>query len=195
MNSIAKGIPHMSLDIDEGVTSAPFRPKQGHSCCGGCCCGGCCDVRRAVVVLCILSIVGNFIVLISSDVMKTFVNGTATSFSFDDDSLNQAKDQTVESANSGINQVMILLSIAIICASSSMVGAIIFNKYLVLVNAIYLTVSILVSIFTTPSLAILVVNGLWLYPHIFLLIYIHNGIMSKENYPFEAQSCCCNSPV
>ncbi len=190
MNSIAKGIPHMSLDIDEGVTSAPFRPKQGHSCCGGCC-----DVRRAVVVLCILSIVGNFIVLISSDVMKTFVNGTATSFSFDDDSLNQAKDQTVESANSGINQVMIILSIAIICASSSMVGAIIFNKYLVLVNAIYLTVSILVSIFTTPSRAILVVNGLWLYPHIFLLIYIHNGIMSKENYPFEAQSCCCISPV
>lgn len=187
MNSIAVGIPHTPLDIEDGVASAtPIRRKQGHSCCGGCC-----DVRRAVVVLCILSIVGNFIGLCSSQAIKTFVDGAATSFSFDDDSINQAKDQTVQSANSGMNQIMIFQCIALVSASLSMIGAFIFNKYLVMVNVIYLTV----SIFAMPSLGILVVNGLWLYPHILLVIYIHNGIMSKENYPYERQSCCCVPPV
>ena len=65
------------------ASATPIRRKQGHSCCGGCC-----DVRRAVVVLCILSIVGNFIGLCSSQAIKTFVDGAATSFSFDDDSIN-----------------------------------------------------------------------------------------------------------
>jgi hypothetical protein len=36
-----------------------------------------------------------------------------------------------------------------------------------------------------------VVTGLWIYPHIGLIVEIKKGIMSRETYPREEYSCCC----
>lgn len=186
MNNVAKGIPHMSLDV-EGVSSAtPIRQKQGYSCCGGCC-----DVRRAVIIVCIFSILQNIIGLMASTATEHFVNGTASSLTFDDDSLNQTRDQVAEDANSSLKRAMVLQCIGIVAASVGMLGAFMFNKYLVAVNATCLAV----TIFVLPSLPVLLVHGLYLYPHVFLIMYIHNEIMSEENYPYEKQSCCCVPPV
>mmetsp|Transcript_29081 Transcript_29081/g.61877 ORF Transcript_29081/g.61877 Transcript_29081/m.61877 type:complete len:184 (+) Transcript_29081:59-610(+) len=183
MDNIAKGIPHTSLQVIASAT--PFSTKQGHSCCGGCC-----DTRRAVIILSIVSIIGKLIGLIFVDSAGRFMNGAANSFSFDDDSLNQAKDQATNNTSSAFNVVMLLQSIGILTAGVSIVGAFIFNKYLVSVNAAYLILTMFQA-----GLFSVVANGLYLYPHVLLILYIHNGIMSKENYVYERQSCCCVSPV
>lgn len=36
-----------------------------------------------------------------------------------------------------------------------------------------------------------VVTGLWIYPHVGLILEIKKGIMTPETYPREEYSCCC----
>ena len=175
----------MSLDIDDGVASATpvMRRRQGHLCCEGwdlcdICCEGCCDVRRAVIVLCILSIVGNSIGLIFNVIVMMPL---------------EDEDYAKDSVYMSLKQVITLQCIALISASSSLVGASTFNKFLVMVNVIYLTASIF--IFATPSAWLAIVNAFWLYPHIVLVNHIHKGVMSKEKYPYERQCCCSYPPV
>ena len=38
-----------------------------------------------------------------------------------------------------------------------------------------------------------VILCLWIYPSIFLMKEIHQGIMTKETYPREEYSCCCSA--
>ena len=159
MDNIAKGIPHMSLDIDEEFVvenATPLREKQGHSCCGGCC-----DVRRAVIIICIINITRCFSQLLLSAITMSMAN-----------------------------EWQIIPFARIVAAGLAMLGAFTFNKYLVAINVISLLVPTYVS-----SIVWLLINGLFLFPHVFLIRYIHNGIMTKENYPYERQSCCCVPPV
>ena len=120
----------LALDIDDGEASAtPVRYRLGIAFCEGCCDVGCCDVRRAVIVLSLLSIVGHFIVLCFLSTTKTYAMNT---YPFDDDSLdwlNQTKYQTIQSVDSSLIQAMIQQSIATISACLSMVGACTFNKW------------------------------------------------------------------
>mmetsp|Transcript_6947 Transcript_6947/g.10000 ORF Transcript_6947/g.10000 Transcript_6947/m.10000 type:complete len:191 (-) Transcript_6947:1228-1800(-) len=190
MDNIAKGIPHMSLDIDEEAVvenATTIREKQGHSCCGGCC-----DVRRAVIIICIINIVGNTIIMLLSATTKSMAHGIANGIAtFDDDMFNsQAADQSVQTLDSELNSFMIIEFARIVAAGLAMLGAFTFNKYLVAINVISLLVPSVGSIIVG-----LLINGLFLYPHVFLILYIHNGIMTKENYPYERQSCCCVPPV
>ena len=41
----------------------------------------------------------------------------------------------------------------------------------------------------------IIVSGLIIYPTIGLIVEIKKGIMSKETYPREAYSCCCQPNV
>ena len=68
---------------------------------------------------------------------------------------------------------MMVLTVGIICAGLSIYGAITYNAYLVASNAIYLAV----GMFQFGLLSI-VTNGLYIYPHAFLIYYIHNGVIS-----------------
>jgi hypothetical protein len=36
-----------------------------------------------------------------------------------------------------------------------------------------------------------IITGLWIYPHVGLIIEIKKGIMTPETYPREEYSCCC----
>lgn len=147
-------------------------------------------MRRAVIILGIISIIGKTLGMIGIDAGGRFMNGTASSFTFDDDSLNEAKDQATDDVSSGLHFIMIMQFIGILTAGASMSGALIFNKYLVSLNAVYLIVTMFQA-----GLFSIVFNGLYLYPHIFLIQYIHSGRMTKENYVYERQSCCCVPPV
>jgi hypothetical protein len=64
------------------------------------------------------------------------------------------------------------------------------NKHCVatpIANAIVLVVSVL-----RGGWLDFVVNGLYLFPHVFLLYYLHTVIIvSKEKDAHERQSCCC----
>jgi len=201
MDNIAKGIPHMSLDIDEEAVvenATTIREKQGHSCCGGCC-----DVRRAVIIICIINIVGNTIIMLLSATTKSMAHGIANGIAtFDDDMFNsQAADQSVQTLDSELNSFMIIEFARIVAAGLAMLGAFTFNKYLVAINVISLLVRLSIYIYVRMYASVgsiivgLLINGLFLYPHVFLILYIHNGIMTKENYPYERQSCCCVPPV
>lgn len=183
---------------------------------GGKCCGGCCDYRRAVIVLCIVSLV--FAVL-------GIVNPA----------LNQAFDSTVypeldeiikDHATATLAIGVVHIIVTILC----MVGAIIFNFWLVALYVLWAILYLILTIvfeqqlvndlldwiekeaagdptytaqtqdeletaFNTYAIISYVLTALftllWVYPSVFLSVEIKKGIMTKETYPREEMSCCC----
>lgn len=193
-------------------TEVPMHEQQKQ---GGKCCGGCCDYRRAVIVLCIISLV--FAVI-------GIVNPSLNS-SFEDDEF----PELAEIVSDHSTNLLIMGIVHILMTVVALVGAIIFNFYMVAVyvlwSILYLIISIVLekqmvdellawlesnntdSTWTTTeqdslessintymimSYAITAIfTALWVYPSVFLSVEIKKGIMTKETYPREEMSCCC----
>eukprot|EP00542_Grammatophora_oceanica_P003060 CAMPEP_0194068626 /NCGR_PEP_ID=MMETSP0009_2-20130614/87195_1 /TAXON_ID=210454 /ORGANISM="Grammatophora oceanica, Strain CCMP 410" /LENGTH=178 /DNA_ID=CAMNT_0038721741 /DNA_START=472 /DNA_END=1008 /DNA_ORIENTATION=- len=170
--------------------------KRGHSC-FGCCC----DMRRAVIIVGILNIVFSVISLVILLFTVQVVKNA------DDDSVQDVVDEVDKAATSGI----VMVVVGIVCSILAIVGAVIYNKWLVLVNIIYLIASYVAAVvinlqaasategneneFNYGPLNIMVgvfFLALWIYPHAFFVKEVMDGTMDKETYKSnEEQSCCC----
>ncbi|CAJ1934356.1 unnamed protein product [Cylindrotheca closterium] len=184
---------------------------------GGKCCGGCCDYRRAVVVLCIISIIFTIIGLVNPALNDAFSS--------------QKYPELEEIVNSHKVALLAIGIIHIIMTVVALVGAIIFNFYAVVLYVLWSILNLIVSIVLqhqmvtelldwietqtddetwSPSnqeelerainfymivsyILTVIFTLLWLYPSVFLSIEIKKGIMTKETYPREEMSCCCVS--
>ena len=181
IESIMKGMV-MSIEADTvyqpiGIVS---EGKRGHSCCGCCC-----DMRRAVIVVNILLLIGRLLCALGIDLMLKIMISQPS----DDPSSIESDDVTIDTIKDHKGEFVALLVIALVgvlCSGLSIYGAIAYNKYLVAANAIFLVLQAPFGGFPT-----FIANGLYLYPHVFLIFYLHNGVISKENYANERQSCCC----
>jgi hypothetical protein len=182
---------------------------------GGKCCGGCCDYRRAVIVLCIVSLVFSVIGIINP----------ALDSSFED----AAYPELSKIISDHSTDLLIMGIVHIVMTLVALVGALIFNFYMValyvLWSILYLIVSIILEkqmvdemldwidtqytddvwsgtdrdaletgintymIITYVITALF--TALWVYPSVFLSVEIKKGIMTKETYPREEMSCCC----
>jgi hypothetical protein len=182
---------------------------------GGKCCGGCCDYRRAVIVLCIVSLVFSVIGIINP----------ALDSSFED----AAYPELSKIISDHSTDILIMGIVHIVMTLVALVGALIFNFYMValyvLWSILYLIVSIILEkqmvdemldwidtqytddvwsgtdrdaletgintymIITYVITALF--TALWVYPSVFLSVEIKKGIMTKETYPREEMSCCC----
>jgi hypothetical protein len=160
--------------VGEAVGVAGMRNKQGHSCCGGCC-----DVRRASIVLDIMSLV--------SLVINVFaLSAVSTSSIFDDDEVKQKLSEGMPSAG-----VMIAIFVfEIVLLGITVWGAVSFSAPKVMVGLVVYSIGVLTSMFSLNLVGV-VVNVFFAYPHYFLYKEIKDGIMSKDNYYNEEQSCCC----
>lgn len=182
---------------------------------GGKCCGGCCDYRRAVIVLCIVSLVFSVIGIINP----------ALDSSFED----SAYPELSKIISDHSTDLLIMGIVHIVMTLVALVGALIFNFYMValyvLWSILYLIVSIILekqmvdemldwidtqytddvwsgtdrdaleSGINTYMIITYVITALftalWVYPSVFLSVEIKKGIMTKETYPREEMSCCC----
>jgi len=158
-------------------------PKRGHSFCGCCC-----DVRRATIAINIVAIIFSIIVIIS------FIRAiVAISTSLDDD----INEQSLESA---LTAVIVNTILSILFSIAALIGAIKFNAWLVLSNAIWLVLSFIVSTSVNvygilAAIFYFFIVSFFIYPHVMLFYELKvSKTMSKPIYPREEQSCCCVDP-
>lgn len=120
------------------------------------------------------------------------LNGVVSSSIFQDDTVeNKAVSTMTADFTSFVYGRLLIVFARSAVAGLSMHGSFVFNKYLVGISVVYYSLGV---VSMQHDLSGIVIIGLFLYPHVLLVKYIHNGIMSRENYPFEEQSCCCVSP-
>ena len=126
--------------------------------------GCCCDMRRACIIVNIV----NMMLMILLDILVINII---------------AIPQVIA--------LMILLTI-VSCVFSvvGIMGAIKYNKWMVIAAATWYCIAILINI-SNKDLISAVVSGIFAYAHYTLVQEIRHGIMSKENYPNEIHSCCC----
>mmetsp|Transcript_22586 Transcript_22586/g.37362 ORF Transcript_22586/g.37362 Transcript_22586/m.37362 type:complete len:185 (+) Transcript_22586:151-705(+) len=178
---IAQGTPSQGVSYSPiGMTSTSSTGKRGHSCCGACC-----DVRRAVVICDVLLALFGLFGMIFLDAVEGAMHSMDSTSPTTPDYNNDINDRDYISTNT-FNWAILRLTVGVLVAGASIYGAIIYNKYLVGIKAIFLTV----TMFHAGLLSV-IINVSFLYPHVLLMYYIHTGIMSEETYDEEKQSCCC----
>jgi hypothetical protein len=171
-----------SGDDTEGVALLPggYGPKRGHKCCGCCC-----DVRRAVIV--VNCVVGGLALLNLFEVIaiKTGVEHASTKLDDDEiiNALNKLRDEPIAT-------LVIRVIITMICCCFGVLGAIQYSVWMVSAAALKLCIGVVVGL-CSFNVAQMVAFSLFLYPHVFFMKEVRQGIMSKENYANERQSCCC----
>jgi hypothetical protein len=152
--------------------------RQGHSF------FGCmCDMRRAVIIVNIISL---FFVTIG---VFTFSVLSSSKFQdeFDDNDDSQKGFDELDRWRGALIAIIVL---SFIIHISGIVGGVRSSRRMVLVPGVWLSLGCLVNLLTL-NIGAAVVCCLFAYPHFIFFREIQMGIMSTENYANERQSCCC----
>lgn len=194
------------IAVITSIPQPPNTPIHLQEKLGSKCCGCCCDMRRAVIIVDAIFIgIGIFIVLAragADDLMQD---------AYDD-------DQFVEEASSLIDEYYInrsiFLGISILTAFLAQVGSVYFNVWLVGLHTVWMVVDyISFLILATRLYAELedtyasipkepmsplpgfifngLLTGIFMYPHLGFITEVRAGILTKDTYPREEFSCCC----
>jgi hypothetical protein len=154
--------------------------KQGHSCCGSCC-----DVRRAVIIVNIITITFASLGIVTMGGLMA-----ASSASYDDDEVQEAMSAFNEGVNLSMGIAIAFAAIKIIANSLGIYGAVKYNIWMVGVSLSVHCVDFVMGVFALNA-AGLVMGALFAYPHFFFIKEVRSGIMSEATYVNEKQSCCC----
>jgi len=166
--------------------------KQGRSC------FGCfCDMRRAVIILSALGILGA-IVSVVINYFLLFEPARDEVLDNDSDTKQQLDDLFAIS--------MVLAGLSVVGFSLSIIGGVKFNQVLVIVNTIYMPIGFAVNqVFSfsaasdiegfdygfSSMIGPLIGIVMAVFVHVSFVKEIRDGIMSEKNYEREKQSCCC----
>jgi hypothetical protein len=150
-------------------------------------------MRRAVIIVNII-----FLILSVISLIVYLASPTALTSQIDDDNLISDVEEAyvVDSIFVGISMVVSILVIW---------GAMQYKMWTIIVGVVWLVVQYIFSIVWILSayndydvnvpIANFVISGiitgLFIYPHVGFIIEIKNGVMSKETYAREENSCCC----
>jgi len=179
-----------SQEEDEHNTTTDM--KQGRSC------FGCfCDMRRAVIILSALGILGA-IVSVVINYFLLFEPARDEVLDNDSDTKQQLDDLFAIS--------MVLAGLSVVGFSLSIIGGVKFNQVLVIVNTIYMPIGFAVNqVFSfsaasdiegfdygfSSMIGPLIGIVMAVFVHVSFVKEIRDGIMSEKNYEREKQSCCC----
>ena len=167
----------------EDVTASGLRAatgfKQGHRCCGCCC-----DTRRAVItvnsIMAILLLLGTVLGAVGIELLEIAAADA------DDDEVKEAGEELQQTPLG----LLVFMNICLIgCFVAGILGAVNYNPTLVKLAAGAYVAKIIIDIIGM-NLVALIIDGFFLYPHIFFLKEMRDNIMTHENYPNEAQCCC-----
>jgi hypothetical protein len=162
--------------VAERETFGAERVKQGHKFCGGCC-----DVRRATIIVDIISVCLNVLALFA--VIGIHVAQVDHQQINDDQVKQELQDFPFVFS-------LIWVLVSMILYSCGIFGAIQYNIWLVGI-ALVLHLTDIVMALIGVNIVGAVIAGTFAYPHIFFIMEVRKGIMSRENYHNEEQSCCC----
>lgn len=183
--------------------AAVAEEKQGSKCCGCCC-----DFRRAVIVMGIIGLVFAAINLILYLTGAAIMGDLRTDCHYDDDVWDDFCAQ-VNAGTYSVAAVVIIGVVQVLFYIFQIVAAIKYNVCMlatvIVVNLVWFVLAI-VQVFRGPALSTanivssiviyVIFIALEIYPTAGLLKEIKAGTMSKETYPREAYSCCCQpNPV
>eukprot|EP00980_Cylindrotheca_fusiformis_P009820 scaffold2164_cov106-Cylindrotheca_fusiformis.AAC.3 len=201
------------MNIEYGLVGMPMA-EQGKQ--GGKCCGSCCDYRRAVIIICTISLFLN----LSNFIQPPDLSSIDASISYEDVKGivdNYSTYLFAVSVLSVANNIVGLIGaitfnfwMVALCAGCSILNLIlsVVGNWLVLEDTVDLvkshvdenvqvdwdTVDTFMNIYIGVVIAITVISSLvCTYPVFFLAGEIKKGIMTKETYPREEFSCCCTS--
>ena len=160
------------------------------------CCGFCCDLRRACIVcnICDIFLTTLLICMSVSGVNQTFVstvdfNVFATSdYDYLDDDETKAE---MEAMKTQVLIVVILLGLGVIFAGIGIYGALKFNRYMVLLTAVWLCIDVIRSAITLMWVNT-VVAACFAYPHFALFWALKKQQITPENYQKSESHCCCD---
>ena len=170
--------------VEEGIyyadtsASTVTESRQGHLYCGFMC-----DMRRAVMIVNLITIgmALSSITLVRVLSRDDFVNNYDDDFTkFELQSLGNSKGKTIAYG---------VFTIA--CALVGATGAFIYDTNMVLVGAAYHSLNTILKFFPPTGFWSIVVASLLAYPHFPFIVERRRGIMTRENYPNEMHSCCC----
>jgi hypothetical protein len=176
-------MPIMAEPLKDDASFSPMeanpvlerRSQRGHRCCGGCC-----DMRRAVIVVNVVSICVCSLALIEVIFFKSTVVASLMP------NLEQLNDKILWTTGAVVFVEMVLYG-------AGVYGACKYNQCLVGVAMMTYFAKIIVhlSYFWFYMTPVILLNALFAYPHYFLIKQIRSGILSEDNYPSEKYSCCC----
>jgi len=181
---------------------------------GGTCCGFCCDFRRATIM------VNSIIISLSAFSVASLLTRPDTEeiiqeyqeIAIDDD---QVLEELASIADTTFVAGAVLAGVLLVFTAVPLYGAYVFNAGMVAFGVVLLVASFIAETLLTyiyiekaddvvePTGAYefnqpifiytlsAIVQALFIYPHVGLILEIRAGIMSFETYPREAYSCCC----
>jgi len=201
INAPTKGIviPQAYPRNDDGPRQPPRR--------GALCFGCCCDMRRAVIIVSLLSVVFALLSIPTTSYAVNYWNKSKEQWEEDTEysELVRQLDGTIKKHRT---QMIAFISVSVFSAICGLVGAAKFLAWPVYVPILWYAAStILEWVFSAQianeyqeynvgvpvfSLAVsTAVACLFIYPHVGFVREVRRGIMTKENYPNAQASCCC----
>ena len=171
----------VSSDQQDAHFQRAARSKQGHSCCGGCC-----DMRRAVIIVDIISVV--FVAL----GLLTFTVGVQILSNLPTDPNNPTSGEEIQKTVGSIpiGLVIAMGVVKILCYVVGIQGAISFTSWMVQVALVCYVIDFFLNAWQFNIFGMVLI-AFFAYPHYFLVQEMKSGIMTPDNYPNEVQSCCC----
>ena len=154
-------------------------------------CGCCCDVRRATLIVNIITIVLNLFTFVFMFVGFNFVTNNLDAIEEDMNSQDKEDlENFVKSGGFALLEVMmsIFLFVSIFLHAVGVYGALKFQKWAITVAAASYGVGVVLHLLGM-NLIHVVISGLFLYPHIVLIQEINQGIMTDYNYENVANCC------
>eukprot|EP00536_Pseudo-nitzschia_multiseries_P018667 jgi/Psemu1/316142/fgenesh1_kg.2864_\ len=179
------------LSIEDGVSGdVGFNTSNHHLLF----CGVCCDHRRAVLVVNAITIGFQILSMIVVAIVATFVTNNLNEIEQDmnDDEMRKDLDGFVKEGGLQVVESIVdaFAVISIGLHSCGIYGALQFKQWGIITAACSYSVSLLLGLFTL-DIANLLMSGLFLYPHIFMLKLMKEGVMTDYNY-HKIATCCGN---
>jgi len=192
---VAVAVVVASPDVDP-TSTIELGEKQGSKFCGSCC-----DLRRAVIILAIVAIVGYSIIAIIALAFVGVVS--AVIVATEEQGENSDGNGNADIALGFGIVAIIFLVMPILFFVFQLVAAIKYNVCMLVTVVVFQCINLVVGLlgsFTSNGtmssisanpIASIAIWAIFVYPTVGLILEIKKGIMSKENYPREAYSCCC----
>ena len=179
--------------VSANVVNIASQPKEGVRFLG------CCDMRRAVLILNILSFIQYSLTLLMFERFKDFYKRVFPAALDDDPELEESLDDLIHDST-------ILIGVGMGTTALSIYGAYFYQGWAVALNGLYTIIFFIVDLILAKqfiddnglrlgifnvliSAVLMIIFGP--YPHFTLAYEMYKKIMTKETYPREEMSCCC----
>jgi Ni,Fe-hydrogenase I cytochrome b subunit len=107
----------------------------------------------------------------------------------DDDEVAAAFEE-MEGFSAGVRVAIGLTCVKLVLNAAGIYGATTYTLWAVAASAAGFALEVLMSLIHFDIGSLLMAGG-FLYPHVYLIMEMRNGILSKETYEQEKFSCCC----